>query len=69
MLEHQNSKTFQNLSTIIEQLEANRAAYTMIRTRRSFEALAKKYNNGYVPNIMEGIFGNKALAPDPIHPN
>lgn len=71
-------ETFQNLSSIIEQLEANGAVVLLLGVqggvyndpyKAQFEALAKKYDTGYVPNVMEGIFGNKALTSDPIHPN
>ncbi|HYF29323.1 MAG TPA: GDSL-type esterase/lipase family protein [Candidatus Paceibacterota bacterium] len=37
--------------------------------RAMFEELAEKHQVEYVPNILSGIFGNRDLMSDQIHPN
>lgn len=70
--------TFENLSTIIEKIEAKGAVVILIGVRggifvdrfeEDYKMLAKKYKTGLVPNILEGLIINRSLMYDSIHPN
>lgn len=72
------SQTFQNLGNMINQFQTNGVTVIVLGVQGSvfndpyqtrFEALAKKYNVKYVPNVLSGIIGNKAVMFDAVHPN
>jgi acyl-CoA thioesterase I len=70
--------TFNNLSAIIEKLHKAGSAVILVglesginskEQRANFDMLAKTYKTAYVPDILQGIFGNKELMADALHPN
>lgn len=71
-------ETFDNLEQIIVKIQASGAAVVLLGIRngiltdeykREFEALAKKYNTAFVPDVLSGVFGRKNLMSDTVHPN
>jgi lysophospholipase L1-like esterase len=71
-------KTFANLSTIIDRLQANGSFVVLIGVRSAsisdryashFKKLAKEKHVLYVPNILKGVLGSPKLMSDYIHPN
>lgn len=71
-------QTFQNLRTIITELQASGSMVVLLGIRgglltdqfeSDFEDLAKETGSIYVPNTLEGIFDNTKLMSDGIHPN
>jgi lysophospholipase L1-like esterase len=73
-------ETFSNLDTMVTTLQQAGAEVVLIGIQgglfsisdpyaASFENLAEKRGVLLVPNVMEGIFGNKELMSDLIHPN
>jgi lysophospholipase L1-like esterase len=70
--------TFQNLSTIIERVQATGAGVVLVgisgafygtRYDKEFEKLSRTYGTAYVPNIVKGLLGKPELMADSIHPN
>jgi acyl-CoA thioesterase-1 len=70
--------TFNNLSKIIENIEARGAVVLLLGVKGSligdkfekqFEKLHDEYNTAYVPNVLSGIFGNVQYMSDAVHPN
>jgi len=69
---------FENLRTMVEAIQ-NRGARVIIaglefpfRDRgfgRGYKQLADRTGAILIPNILEGILGNRELMSDPIHPN
>lgn len=72
-------ETFENLSRIIEAIQASGSAVLLVgleaptfnnHHREIFENLSKKYKTAYVGDVLRGIYGNSALmSQDGIHPN
>lgn len=71
-------ETFGNLATIIERCQAQGAAVLLVgvrsglltdRNESRFRDLAQRTQAAYVPNLLEGVFGQPALMHDSIHPN
>jgi lysophospholipase L1-like esterase len=69
---------FENLQTIVESIQETGARVIIggirfpIRDRgfgRAFQELADETGAVLIPNIFEGIMGNRKLMSDPIHPN
>lgn len=70
--------TFENLSKIIQTIHREGAVVVLVGVRAGifndpykerFEALAKRYQTAYVPDMMVNILGKEELLSDPIHPN
>lgn len=70
--------TFDNLGKIIENIQSRGAVVVLLGVRGSiltdrfkseFEELQEKYKTAYVPNVLEGLFGNPKYMSDPLHPN
>lgn len=73
-----HEETFGNLSEIIDRIHAAGAAVILIGVRGGllgdpyddmFETLARKKHTYFVPDILDGIFGNPDLLADRVHPN
>lgn len=69
---------FENLRTIVESIQAQGAQVIIgglhipFRDRgfgRGYKRLAEETGATLIPNILEGIMGNRKLMSDPIHPN
>ena len=67
-----------NLIEIVETLQANNARVVVgglkipLRDRgygEAYDELAERTGAILIPNILEGIMGNRAMMSDPIHPN
>jgi acyl-CoA thioesterase-1 len=72
------AKTRQNLSQMIELLQAEGVPVILLGVRGGvfsdgfegmYQELAEKYETGYVPDILDGIFTHPELKLDTIHPN
>jgi acyl-CoA thioesterase-1 len=72
------ARTFANLGTIVDRIRAKGAGVVLVGINPGlvadpfadgFEELAQRTESAYVPDILEGIFGNKGLMSDAIHPN
>lgn len=70
--------TFANLTYFIDTLQERGTGVILVGIRgglqnaaykRRFPELAKEKNIAYVPDILDGIFGEKDLMSDSIHPN
>lgn len=71
-------ETFANLSRIIKKLQSEGAVVLLLgvrggllhdKWRDDFHTLAKNTGSLYVPDVLEGIFGNIKLMSDEVHPN
>ena len=71
-------ETFNNLGKIIENLQSRGAVVLLLgvkgnlfgdRFKSEFEKLSGKYKTAYVPNVLDGLFGNTKYMSDTIHPN
>ncbi len=71
-------QTFGNLAAIIEDIQKRGAIVLLLGVRGGllqdnfapeFKALAKKYHTAYVPNVLDGLLGNKEYMFDEVHPN
>ena len=71
-------ETFDNLTTIVQQLRRHGAAVVLAGVSVGlmsdpyagrYESLARQESAGLVPDILGGIFGHSDLMADPIHPN
>jgi len=70
--------TFENLGEIIEDLHRRGAVVLLLgvkgnllgdRFEPEFEKLRDTYHTAYVPNVLDGLFGNAKYMADSIHPN
>jgi len=70
--------TFKNLSEMIDRIQQVGAAVVLIGVRggllldsfdSAFESLALEKRTYFIPDILEGIFGNPPLLADQVHPN
>jgi lysophospholipase L1-like esterase len=73
-----SAETFANLRYMIDTLQADGAQVILLgvrggifrdTARSQFDQLAADTNVAYVPDILDGLFGNDDLMSDPIHPN
>ncbi len=71
-------KTFDNLSNILEDFQKRGAVVLLVGIRggvlsdpfaSQFEKLAAKYHTAYVPDALQGLFGDRKLMYDSVHPN
>ncbi|MBX4210368.1 arylesterase [Candidatus Parcubacteria bacterium] len=71
-------ETFNNLSTIVKEIQAHGAAVLLLGVRggvitdvydEEFRNLAKRLHAAFVPNVLDGLLGNSDLMSDGIHPN
>ncbi|MBG86749.1 MAG: arylesterase [Verrucomicrobiales bacterium] len=72
-------QTFANLATMIDRFHRSGSFVVLVGVRSAsilrdknaehFENLAKEKNVFYIPNILDGVFGQPALMSDKIHPN
>jgi lysophospholipase L1-like esterase len=71
-------KTFQNLKMIIKTFQDTGAVVILLgvrgglitdRTEEDYKNLSEEYNTAFVPNVLDGLFGNSAYMADTIHPN
>ncbi len=71
-------ETFQNLRTLISRFHEDGAIVVLLGVRggilidhfdTDFENLAEETGATYVPNVLDGLFRNKSLMTDEIHPN
>lgn len=70
--------TFENLSKIIDAIQQEGSIVVLVGVRggifndpykERFEALSKRYQTAYVPDVMLTILKDKSLLSDEIHPN
>lgn len=70
--------TFSNLEKIIKSIQDQGSAVMLLGVRGGFitdiyadefERIARKYRTAYVPNVLDGLLGNKSLMHDAVHPN
>ena len=73
-----NQKTFGNLETIIQRIQARGAMVVLASVqgglfgdvyRKDYKRLAKQYRTAFIPNILDGIISDPSLKSDMIHPN
>ena len=71
-------KTFANLETIISEFQEQGAAVILLGVQsgvfgngpeKEYASLAEKTRTGYVPNVLDGLFGDNRYMSDTIHPN
>ncbi|HEY9585965.1 MAG TPA: GDSL-type esterase/lipase family protein [Candidatus Paceibacterota bacterium] len=71
-------QTFKNLEAIILRLEGDGTIVVLLGVRggllvdhfdSDFEELAKRMGTAYVPDVLDGLFGNAQFMSDGIHPN
>lgn len=71
-------ETFSHLATMIDRIHQSDAAVILVGIRggffrdsyrREFEKLVEEKQVNYVPDILDGIFGEPRLMADAIHPN
>lgn len=71
-------ETFANLGTMIESIHDTGAMVVLLGVRgglltdsykRQYQAVADEYQVAYVPDVLDGLFGNPAYMADAIHPN
>lgn len=71
-------QTFKNLEIIISRLQNDGALVVLSGVRggllidhfdTDFETLAKRMHTAYVPDVLDGLFGNAQFMSDGIHPN
>ncbi|MHB1316791.1 MAG: GDSL-type esterase/lipase family protein [Minisyncoccota bacterium] len=72
------AETFKNLEDIITKIQSTGAVAVLLGIQggilgdpyeKEFEILAKRKGAVYVPNVLEGLFGNSKYMSDAIHPN
>jgi acyl-CoA thioesterase I len=70
--------TFQNLGSLIAYIHAKGAIVFLLGVKGNlfgdqfapeFEVLHEKYRTAYLPNVLEGLFGDTEFMADSIHPN
>lgn len=71
-------ETFANLGKIIEEAHRRGAVVLLLGVRggvlvdnfsAEFKALQKTHNTAYVPDVLDGLLGERALMADQVHPN
>ena len=71
-------ETFENLREIIRNIHNSGSAVILVgiqsgilgdQYKARFKDLAKEENVGFVPDILDGLFGKSEYMSDPIHPN
>jgi acyl-CoA thioesterase-1 len=74
----EQDQTFKNLQTIVKKIQDGGAAVLILGVRGGllrdtynarFEDFAKENGTAFVPNVLDGLLGNKELMSDQIHPN
>jgi len=72
------AETFKNLEQIIQIIHQSDSAVLLLGVRGGilrdnfkgeFAALAKKHRTAYVSDVLEGLFGDRQLMSDTVHPN
>jgi lysophospholipase L1-like esterase len=72
------AETFANLNQIITTIHESGAVVMLLGIRGGllrdeyqgdYQDLAQSLGTAYVPNVLDGLFGNSALMSDAIHPN
>ena len=72
------AETFENLERISQTIHQSGSAVLLLGVRGGilrdnfkgeFAALAKKHRTAYVSDVLEGLFGNRQLMADAVHPN
>lgn len=70
--------THKNLAILIQNIHARGAVVLLLGVRgglfndrfdTEFEDLRDTYHTAYVPDVLDGLFGNAQYMSDPIHPN
>lgn len=70
--------TFKNLATLIENIHERGAVVVLLGVRgglfndrfdTEFEILRDNYDTAFVPDVLDGLFGNDKYMSDVIHPN
>lgn len=71
-------ETFKNLKEIVTVLQSKgimvillgiRGGLLSDRFEKSFEKIAEETNVIYIPNVLDGLFGNQKYMSDVVHPN
>ncbi len=71
-------RTFLNLEQIIENIQERGAIVLLLGVRGNllgnkfkpeFKKLSDKYRTAFVPDVLEGLFGNQKYMADAVHPN
>ncbi len=72
------STTVSNLSAIVENIQNRGAIVILLGVKGNLlgdsfggelEKISKKYQTAYVPDVLDGLFGNSKYMYDSIHPN
>ena len=70
--------TFANLGTLIQDIHARGAIVLLLGVRGNllvdrfaseFETLHEKYRTAFVPDVLQGLFGDPLYMADEVHPN
>jgi acyl-CoA thioesterase I len=71
-------QVFENLAKIIQNIQARGSIVVLVGIRggvlvdpyaEQFKVLSNTYGTAYVPNALQGLFGNQELMADAVHPN
>jgi len=71
-------ETFANLRSIVERIQNTGASVLLLGVRggllydsydKRFKAFAKENGTGFVPNVLDGLIGEKKYMYDSVHPN
>jgi len=71
-------KTFENLGKIIQNIQSRGAIVILLGVKGNllgdkfepeFKKIHKKYATAYIPDVLDGLFGNGKFMADAIHPN
>lgn len=72
------AETIGNLEKIIQNIQNRGAIVLLLGVKgdvfgdsfgKDLQKLADKYHTAYVPDVLDGLFGNSKYMADPIHPN
>ncbi len=70
--------TFKNLELIIQKVHSTGAVVLLLgvkggllgdKFKPEFKEISQKYRTAFVPNVLDGLFGNPKFMSDGIHPN